>query len=784
MKENPYYFNDIPAELKALPQWILWKSEKRNGKPTKVPYQANGEMAQANNRRTWSTFATAVKFYLQGDYDGIGFVFSRQDNYIGIDIDKCVTDGKTNAFSTEVIDTLDSYTEFSPSGKGIHIIVKGNLPQGVIGTGRKNTKHGLEIYAHGRYFTFTGNRENSNEIYDRTDELADVFEQYFDDSDIQGRINLAEFEKDEIKISNDALWERIFRSKNGDEIRSLFNGNLINGDHSASDLALCNHLAFWTGKSATRIDTMFRESGLMRDKWDVIHYRDTNETYGERTIATAISSTATTILDNKEQFAEFSFDFLNEEAAEVVEEKPKKKFRLTELGNAERIAYEYGHVIKYVSDMGWLIWDCKRWKLDTKKEIERITAKVLRSLYKSEDEAETKWARMCERRNIRMNSIKDLMPLVPGEREDFDRHKYLFNVENGIVDLKTGKLQPHDRELGLTKITNVAFDENAKCPEWLSFLEQIFQGDNELIEYMQRLIGYSLTGEITEQIMVFLIGGGSNGKSTFINTIKDLMGEYGKQAKSDTFIKKKETGANNDIARLVGARFVSAIESEDGEQLSEAFVKQITGGEPVLARFLRQEYFEFIPEFKVFFTTNHKPVIKGVDEGIWRRVRLVPFNLQLPKEKRDKKLPEKLSLEMPGILNWAIEGCLKWQQTGLNDPKTVMKATNDYKEDMDILGPFLYERCYIGDDQKISAKELYEVYSDWCFSNGEFSLKNRAFYRALETKGFKKERGTGNKFFILGVTLQERKVSHYQQKLSGLDENQHNSSKSNFFKIT
>lgn len=540
MKENPYNFNDIPAELKALPQWILWKSEKKSGRYTKVPCQITGELAQANNRRTWSTFATAVKFYLEGNYDGIGFVFSRQDNYIGIDIDKCVVDGKPNTFATEIIDTLDSYTEFSPSGNGIHIIIKGNLPQSVLGTGRKNTKHGLEIYSYGRYFTFTGNRENSNEIYDRTDELAEVFEKYFDDSDIQGRVNLAEFEKDEIQISNEALWERIFRSKNGDEIRSLYNGNLINGDHSASDLALCNHLAFWTGKSATRMDAMFRETGLMRDKWDVIHFRETNETYGERTIATAISSTSTTILDNREQFEEFSFEFSTGDTEEVVEAKPKKKFRLTELGNAERIAYEYGHVIKYVSDMGWLIWDGKRWKLDTKKEIERITAKVLRSLSKSEDEAEAKWSRMCERRNIRMNSIKDLMPLVPAEREDFDKHKYLFNVDNGIVNLKTGKLQPHDRDLSLTKITNIEFDENAKCPEWLNFLDQIFQGDKELIEYMQRLIGYSLTGEITEQIMVFFIGGGSNGKSTFVNTIKDLMGEYGKQAKSDTFIKKKK----------------------------------------------------------------------------------------------------------------------------------------------------------------------------------------------------------------------------------------------------
>ena len=782
MKENPYNFNEIPAELKALPQWILWKSETRSGKYTKVPYQVDGEMAQANNRRTWSTFATAVKFYLDGNYDGIGFVFSRQDNYIGIDIDKCVVDGKVNTFATEIIDTLDSYTEFSPSGTGIHIIIKGNLPQSVLGTGRKNTKHGLEIYSYGRYFTFSGNRENSNEIYERTDELAEVFEQYFDDSDIQGRVNLAEFEKDEIKISNESLWEKMFRSKNGDEIRSLYNGNLISEDHSGSDLALCNHLAFWTGKSATRMDSMFRETYLMRDKWDIIHH-SSGETYGERTIAEAITSTTSTILDDKQRYAEFSFDF-HEGDVEVVEDKPKKKFRLTELGNAERIAFEYGHVIKYVSDMGWLIWDGKRWKIDTKKEIERITNKVLRGLYKSEDEMETKWARMCERRNIRMNSIKDLMPLVPGEREEFDRHKYLFNVTNGIVDLKTGKLQLHDRNLNLTKITNVDFNENAKCPEWMNFLDSIFQGDKELIEYMQRLIGYSMTGEITEQIMVFLIGGGSNGKSTFINIIKDLMGEYGKQAKSDTFIKKKETGANNDIARLVGARFVSAIESEDGEVLSEAFVKQITGGEPVLARFLRQEYFEFIPEFKVFFTTNHKPVIKGTDEGIWRRIKLVPFNLQLPKHKRDLKLSEKLSLEMPGILNWAIEGCLKWQKHGLDEPGKVSKATGDYKEEMDIIGPFLFERCYIDVAQKISAKELYEVYSNWCYQNGEFALKNRAFYRVLETQGFKKERGAGNKYFIHGVTLQERKVSHYQEKLTDLDQNESISSKSNFFKTT
>lgn len=779
---NNINFNDIPSELKALPQWILWKKEKRNGKDTKIPYQVDGNEARSNDRRTWSTFATAVKFYMHGGYDGIGFVFSRQDNYIGIDIDKCVVDGKPNAFATEIIDTLDSYTEFSPSGNGLHIIIKGSLPLSVCNTGRKNAKYGLEIYQHSRYFTFSGNRENSNDIYERTEELAEIFEQYFDDSDIQGRVNLAEFEKDEIHLSNEALWEKMFRSKSGDEIRAMYNGQLINDDPSSTDLALCNHLAFWTGRSATRMDAMFRETSLMRDKWDHIHFSDTGETYGERTIAKAISSTTTTVLDHKHEaeYAEFSFDFHSGDA--VVEEQPagpKKKFRLTELGNAERIAHEYGHVIKYVSDMGWMIWDGKRWKIDNKKEIERICNKVLRGMYKSEDEAEQKWARMCERRNIRMNSIKDLMPLVPGERSEFDQHKFLFNVDNGTLNLKDGKLQLHDRELGITKITNIEFDEKAECPTWLKFVDQIFKGDKDLIEYMQRLVGYSLTGDISEQSMYFLVGGGSNGKSTFVNTIKKLMGDYGAQTKSDTFIKKKETGANNDIARLSNARFVSAVESEEGEKLQESLVKTITGGEPILARFLRQEYFEFIPEFKVFFTTNHKPVIGGLDDGIWRRVKIIPFTLSLKPHERDKKLEEKLSLEMPGILNWAIEGCLKWQQDGLKEPKVVVDATGQYKEDMDILAPFLDEVCYIDEPKnesvKIEAKELYSVYNNWCFKSGERTLGNRSFYRMLETKGFGKMKSTGNKTYLTGITIKERAPVTKQ-----VTQNEQN----DFFKVT
>ncbi|EFV70127.1 Gp60 protein [Bacillus sp. BT1B_CT2] len=199
-------------------------------------------------------------------------------------------------------------------------------------------------------------------------------------------------------------------------------------------------------------------------------------------------------------------------------------------------------------------------------------------------------------------------------------------------------------------------------------------------------------------------------------------------------------------------------------------VKQITGGEKMSARFLRQEYFEFTPEFKVFFTTNHKPIVKGSDEGIWRRIRLIPFTVTIPKEKVDKKLPQKLAAEMPGILRWAVEGCLKWQKEGLGEPEAIKKATEGYREDMDILGPFMQERCVQHPSAKIEAKELYKDYKNWCFENDEIELKNRAFYRQIEIRGFKKENGAKNKVFFYGIGL--NKFQGYLNFDSGVNENQ------------
>ncbi|MES5944857.1 MULTISPECIES: phage/plasmid primase, P4 family [Bacillus cereus group] len=772
-----YNFNQIPTELKNTPHWILWRSEVRNGKKTKVPYQINGEMAQSNNKRSWSTFPTIIKFYEQGGYDGIGFMFSKDDPFVGIDIDHCIQEGALTDLAEDVIEILNSYTEYSPSGDGIHIIAKGTLPLKGPGTGRKNVDLGLEVYRHGRYFTFTGDCLDQVPVEDRTDELKALFEKYLKEKPKpEKKQSTTSFEREDItSLSNVELWERMFDSKSGAAIKDLFQGMLINGDHSSTDMALCNHLAFWTDKDSAKMDSMFRESSLLREKWDKPHSSD-GRTYGQMTIDTAILSTPSTIADyeplEEKKYEVYISDNSIEDTEEIIDEAPK--FHLTELGNAERIAYYHGENVRYCNELEWLIWNGKHWHEDSKRQIEAITAKTLRAIYGEAKAAEDKyqskllhdWAKKCERRSIRINSILDVRPMVSVKKKELDSHNFLFNCDNGVIDLKTGELLPHDRDLLLTKLSPIKYDKNADCPNWKAFMESIFkthtgEADHELINYLQKAIGYSLTGVTKEQVMFFLFGNGRNGKSTFINIIQDLLGDYGRQTNSDTFLKKRnDSGINNDVARLDGARFVSAVESEEGQQLSEALVKQITGGEKMSARFLRQEYFEFTPEFKVFFTTNHKPIVKGSDEGIWRRIMLIPFTVTIPKDKIDYDLPDRLAKEMPGVLRWAVEGCMKWQTEGLRAPEAVKAATAEYREDMDILAPFIDENCTVNSSVRIEAKSLYENYTKWCYQNNELELKNRAFYRQLEVRGFKKEKGTGNKNFILGITLNKLAASN------------------------
>lgn len=353
----------------------------------------------------------------------------------------------------------------------------------------------------------------------------------------------------------------------------------------------------------------------------------------------------------------------------------------------------------------------------------------------------TKWALKSEDIK-RLQATIDLAksePTIPIAQEELDRDPWLLGVANGVVDLKTGKLREARREDYMTKVSAVMFDKTAKCPAWLGFLNDIFAKNKHLIAFLQRAIGYSLTGSTDERCVFILHGTGSNGKTTLQNVIGGIMGDYGMTCDPETLMVKRAGGIGNDIARLHGARFVATSETDKGQRIAEALIKRLSGNDKVTARFMWAEFFDFEPHFKIWMAANYKPVIHGTDYAIWQRLKLIPFSVTIPEEKRDAHLGEKLNGELPGILNWALKGCLAWQKQGLQEPSEVKAATQAYKQEMDSFGNWLSECCEVAPDKKAKASALYSSYKDYATTSGEQPLSQKEFSYTLQAKGYKRE---------------------------------------------
>jgi putative DNA primase/helicase len=448
---------------------------------------------------------------------------------------------------------------------------------------------------------------------------------------------------------------------------------------------------------------------------------------------------------------------------EVVE---TPEFECTDLGNARRLIHRHGVDLRFhVASHRWLVFDGQRYVPDETHEVQRLAKDAALSIYNEAASAEDSklkerlaaWA-IRSQAGQRLREMVELAisePGIPVTAQALDRDPWAFNVLNGTLDLRTGVLHPHDRADLITKLAPVTFDPSATCPTFDAFLRRILSDDAETLAFIQRAVGYSLTGLVTEQVLFLLYGTGANGKTRFLESQRLLLGGYSAQADFSSFTERRGEGPRNDLARLHGARLVLSSEANEGRHLDEAVVKQLTGGDTIAARFLYGEHFEFRPQFKLWLAANHRPNVRSVGEAMWRRIRLIPFQVTIPESERDPQLGEKLAAELPGILNWAVDGCLAWQRGGLGGAPAVRAATDEYRQEMDELAGFLADRCSLNPLAKTPASELYTAYRAWCGGAGERVQSQRWFGLRLGERPGLAKRKTARAVVWHGVGLVE-----------------------------
>jgi putative DNA primase/helicase len=451
-------------------------------------------------------------------------------------------------------------------------------------------------------------------------------------------------------------------------------------------------------------------------------------------------------------------------------------FHPTDLGNSERFTARHGQDVRFCYQWGkWLVWTGARWERDESGKVERLAKETVRGIYLEAHEQDDEGARKALARHAERSEaerrIRAMLELakseVPISPEELDRDPWKLNTLNGTVDLVgSGDLMDHRREDFITKLAPVEYDPEAPAPAWDAFLERVLPSE-ELRSFVQRAVGYSLTGATSEQCMFINHGTGANGKSTFQEAVSVALGDYAMRAPTEMLLAKRAGAIPNDIARLKGSRYVTASETEEGRRLAESLVKDLTGQDTITARFMRAEFFDFKPTHKLWLSTNHKPEIRGTDTAIWRRIRLIPWSVTIPPEEQEKRLPATLSRELAGILAWAVRGCLQWQREGLRAPDEVRQATNEYRREMDVLAGFLSDCCEIGDEHWDYAKDLYASYKRWCDESGERSEAQRKFGGRLSERGFTRGRGGARGGHIWrGVRLTEEEKARIEGMLT------------------
>ena len=756
----------IPDEMKALSRWVCWRAvpdPKSHSGISKQPVNPRtGGMAKSNDASTWTDFDTAVSASV--DYAGIGFMFSGS-GYIGIDVDdrpdelNAYLNGERDNIFGQMHDTLMTYAERSQSGNGVHFIGRGTLPDKDF----NNRDMGVEMYTGARFFVMTGNLcSEYTDIENITETVKPFYETYRTNTKNKPRNAPEQLPLLSGNCTANEVIERASKSRQGAKFSALYSGDISGYEsQSEADMAFCNLLAFWCQGDIALMDEIFRSSGLMRDKWD---RKQSGTTYGAITLQKAIDGLSGSYSGGSQSEDNYSIT-IRKSAYAVQSRTAGKMYRFDDTGNAERLFDAFGDMLRFCyTEKKWLYYFEGKWCTDNIGYIRQLadSATMLqeqeRVLYAHDEDMLKAFDRHLKKSRSfagKTNMIREAEHYAPILPQNLDRNKAVIGAKNGIIDLKTGALLPHDREAYLTKQCPFAYNPDAPEPAlWLQFLSDIFGGDPYMLDYIQKCVGYSLTGSTSEQCAFFLFGTGRNGKSTFLEIVRGILGDYATNIQPQTIMVNPKSGnaPSSDIARLKGARLVTSVEPNEGMRLDEGLLKQLTGDDVVTARKMFSEEFEFKPEFKLWMATNHKPLIRGTDTGIWRRIHLIPFEVQIPLEKVDRHLKYKLVKEAEGILNWAVQGCIRWQNEGLSMPQKVLDAVREYQHEMDVISSFLDACCTVGEGT-VKASQLFAVYAKWASDHNEYCMSSTKFGTEISKRDGISKKKTMNGWFYTGLTL-------------------------------
>ncbi|MGE7691332.1 phage/plasmid primase, P4 family [Lysinibacillus sp. NPDC097214] len=736
IKSDSYY--NIPLELQQLKNWVVWKYEIRGGKKTKVPYQSNGDYAKSNDPNTWDTFENVVKAARSGRYSGIGFMFSQNDCYMGIDIDKCFINGKFNGTAEKLIDLLDSYTEFSPSATGVHIIVKGTLPEYVTQTGFKNESYGVEIYSFGRYFTFTGRLENENEIQERTDEISTIIDDYFTKEQLaqytETTLNAEPFNFEE----DTATWQKMFAdSKTGKDILAMYKGELIrNGDHSSTDYYLCQELAYYCDKDFVKMDRMFRNSGLIRDKWD----RRTGEmTYGEISLLKAAASKKKTISNYKKH---------DNDSQSSVSYKDSPKVDLQKL-LGERRFKELESAIK--------AWETAGGKGKKPSTILPIRCAIVLQEYISfvlfDLEENTRLAMYQPTEGTYTNNTTLIKRVISWLEPTFNEAKaneviyhltnqaqvkertasrFLIPVKNGVFNLKTKTLESFSSNYVFTAKIATSYVVGATNPvidgwDVENWLDSIACGDAEIVNLLWQVLNDSLNGNFTRKKSIFLLGEGNNGKGTFQELITNLIGVQNIAAlKVNEFDERFKMSLLEGKTAVIGDDVPANVYIDDSSNFNS-----VVTGDRVIVEQKNKPIYSTVFRCSVIQSTNGMPKFKNKTNGTIRRIVIVPFNADFNGAFENFKIKDEY-IKNEEVLQYVLHKAINLDFEKFDIPSVSKIELEEFKQDND---PILDFKINIFDEWKLNEVPktiVYEMYKRFCNENGYKYISDRKFHKQFK----------------------------------------------------